>query len=56
MTTFSNFKNEIQRGLKGLNRGIPTGIDKLDSVLNGMNHGIYYTIFSEGGTGKSSLA
>ena len=53
---FDKFREEVDRGLKGLNKGIPTGISKLDKVLNGLDRGVYYTIFSEGGTGKSSLA
>lgn len=46
----------IDSGRKGNNKGISTGIEKLDDYIGGIQKGIYYLIFSGSGSGKSSLA
>lgn len=46
----------IQKGMKGLNQGLSTGLDKLDSIIYGVNRGWMYTIAGPSGGGKSILA
>jgi hypothetical protein len=55
MITESLFKN-IYRGKQGLNKGIPTGIPKLDAVTFGLQRKYHYTIGGDSGAGKSTLA
>lgn len=46
----------IEEGRKGKNKGIATGIPKMDSYTGGIQKGIYYLIFGTSGSGKTSLA
>ena len=55
MITESLFKN-IYRGKEGLNRGLSTGIPKLDKVTFGIQRKYHYTIGGDSGAGKSTLA
>lgn len=48
--------NEIDRGRKGLNHGIPFGLPKLESVIDGVCRETYTLIISNSGAGKTSLA
>ena len=53
---FDSFLSVFKEGLMGNNKGIPPNFPRLEKFLNGMHRGRYYTLFSEGGTGKSSFA
>lgn len=46
----------IDNGREGLNKGISTGIPKLDSYIGGIQKGVYTLIFGGSGDGKSLLA
>ena len=56
MALFSEFLSAFNAGLDGKNKGIPIGMPRFEKYLNGLHRGRYYTLFSEGGTGKSSFA
>lgn len=45
---------KIRDGMSGINQGISTGLDKLDSVIDGITKSTYYVIFSNSGAGKTS--
>lgn len=47
---------EIDRGRQGLNHGIPMGLPKLESVIDGVCQETYTLIISNSGAGKTSLA
>ena len=47
---------DIDKGIKGLNIGLPTGVPKLDSVIYGIQKSTYYAIGGDTSAGKSSLA
>ena len=51
-----NIFNEIDRGRKGLNHGIPFGLPKLESVIDGVCKETYTLILSNSGAGKTSFA
>jgi len=53
---FDNFSNLFQEGLSGRNKGLPTGFNRLEKILNGIHKARYYTLFAESGVGKSSYA
>lgn len=53
---FNEFWNFFKEGIQGKNKGLPIGFPRLEKFLNGIHRGRYYTLFSEGGTGKSSFA
>lgn len=55
MTMYAEFWKSFRDGLQGKNKGLPIGFPKLEKHLNGVHRGRYYTVFSEGGTGKSSF-
>ena len=62
MTTFSKgtvifnkFTNEVDRGLKGLNKGLPMGLERLESIIGGIQRKRYDLVFAESGVGKSSF-
>lgn len=55
MTMFNEFWDTVSAGLRGKNKGIPVGLPRIEKYLNGIHRGRYYTVFSEGGTGKSSF-
>lgn len=46
---------QIEKGRKGENIGISTGIPKLDKVIGGVQPSRYYTIAAQSSAGKSSL-
>jgi VCBS repeat-containing protein len=52
---YNEFWKSFRDGLQGKNKGLPIGFPKLEKHLNGVHRGRYYTVFSEGGTGKSSF-
>ena len=47
---------DIDKGIKGLNMGLPTGLPKLDSIIYGIQKSTYYAIGGDTSAGKSSLA
>jgi replicative DNA helicase len=53
---YNEFWNSFREGIQGKNKGLPIGFPRLEKFLNGIHRGRYYTLFSEGGTGKSSFA
>lgn len=46
----------INKGRLGLNQGIPIGLEKLESVIDGLTQSTYTLLFAGTGSGKSSLA
>lgn len=52
---FKSFWQQVNDGVAGRNTGLPIGYPKLEEYLNGIHRGRYYTLFSEGGTGKSAF-
>ena len=55
MGIVQNLYTNIDNGLKGLNKGLSTGLPKLDEITGGVQRSTYYTIFGLSGTGKSAL-
>lgn len=47
---------EIDRGRLGLNHGIPMGLPKLESIIDGVTRETYTLIISNSGAGKTSFA
>lgn len=47
---------KIKDGRAGKNKGISTGIPKLDEYTGGIQKGLYTLIFGTSGSGKSALA
>jgi replicative DNA helicase len=56
MSITKQLLEEIDKGKKGLNFGLPTGIPKLDSLTFGIQKATYYLIGGDSSAGKSSLA
>lgn len=55
MSLYNEFFELFSEGLKGNNKGLQIGLPNTEKFLNGLHRGRYYTLFSEGGTGKSSF-
>ena len=47
---------QVQRGMLGLNKGIPTSFAKMDQYTTGIQQGDYILIAGETGAGKTKLA
>lgn len=56
MSITKQLLEDINKGRKGLNFGLPTGLPKLDSIIYGIQKGTYYLIGGDTSSGKSSLA
>lgn len=54
MTTFEQFSLEVERGMSGANEGLSIGLPRASKYI-GMRKGIYTTIVSGTGMGKSSF-
>lgn len=52
---FNEFWGYFMEGMQGKNKGLPIGFSRIEKYLNGIHRGRYYTLFSEGGTGKSAF-
>jgi hypothetical protein len=46
---------DIERGIRGENNGIPTGFKTLDSNINGIQKSLYTIVGGNSGTGKTSF-
>lgn len=55
MAGIKQLLNLIARGREGKNKGISTGLSKLDSVMYGIQENYIYTIGASSGVGKSSF-
>lgn len=55
MSVVDNLYTVIDNGRKGLNKGLSTGLTKLDRITGGVQKGVYTTIFGLSGTGKTNL-
>lgn len=55
MGIVQNLYTNIDNGLKGLNKGLSTGLPKLDEITGGVQRNAYYVIFGASGNGKSGL-
>lgn len=51
MGIVQNLYTNIDNGLKGLNKGLSTGLPKLDEITGGIQRSTYTTIFGLSGTG-----
>lgn len=51
-----SFLQAVKRGKSGKNLGIPTGLDKLDSIIYGTQKKCLITIGADSGAGKTSFA
>lgn len=51
MSVVDNLYTVIDNGRKGLNKGLSTGLTKLDKITGGVQKGVYTTIFGLSGTG-----
>ena len=56
MTISEQVLNEINRGRQGKNKGIPMGLPKMESVIDGVTKETYTLIISSSGAGKTSYA
>lgn len=54
MTNFELLRNEIDKGIKGNNKGLPMGFDRLDRYI-GLRKKIFTTVFGGTGTGKTAF-
>ena len=52
----TDFLKEVQKGMKGLNQGLPNCFDRFNDYLCGTQKGTYYAIGGLPGTGKTALA
>lgn len=43
---------KIDRGREGKNQGFNIGLDKLQSIIDGLTQSTYYLLFSQTGGGK----
>lgn len=48
--------DQIEKGMNGENWGLPMGLPKLESVIDGVTRATYSLIFGSTGSGKSSFA
>lgn len=55
MRYFDVLIEDIERGEKGLNIGLPFGFKRLSEYIPNIQQGTYYSIGGEAGSGKSSL-
>lgn len=53
---YDEFINQVNRGEKGDNKGLPTGLQKLGGSFDHVQRATYYLIGGEPGTGKTALA
>ena len=53
---FQQTLSSIDRGIQGLNRGLDMGLDKLMTVIPGVQQKTYYLIGAESGVGKSAFS
>jgi len=56
MNNIAELYRAINAGREGKNKGISTGIPKLDSYIGGLQKKTYYLIFSDSGGGKTAIA
>jgi len=52
---FNDVIADIDRGMLGLNKGLPMGFDRLVSYIPGIQQGTYYLIGGETGSGKTAF-
>ena len=55
MSIVENLFKLIDDGRDGLNKGLPTGLPKLDDIIGGAQRAVYTTIFGLSSTGKTSF-
>ena len=55
MDFIESLYQKIDEGIEGKNQGYSTGLNKLDSIIDGVTKQTYYVIFSNSGAGKTSL-
>lgn len=55
MSIVENLFKLIDDGRDGLNKGIPTGLPKLDDIVGGAQRAVYTTVFGLSSTGKTSF-
>lgn len=55
MSNINTLRKEIDNGRLGRNVGISTGLDKLDSLIYGIQRKYLYLVGSDSGSGKSSF-
>jgi len=48
--------SKIDKGRQGKNQGFSIGLNKLESVIDGLNQSTYYLLFSQTSGGKTTLA
>jgi len=53
--TKSTFIQRVQRGMQGLNAGLPNGLTDINNLIFGVNKARYYLIGGESGSGKTTL-
>jgi hypothetical protein len=46
----------IDKGREGGNQGLSIGLNKLESIIDGLTQSTYYLLFSQTGSGKTTLA
>lgn len=51
-----SFLTDVDRGLQGLNEGLPNGLKNINRYIYGTQKARYYLIGGESGTGKTTLA
>ena len=56
MSVVDSFYSEVERGLQGLNVGIPTGMAELDKYTYGVQRKYMYLIGGDTGSGKTTYA
>lgn len=52
----NNLYNSIEAGRLGKNKGISTGLSKIDNYIGGIQRATYYLLMGVSGSGKSSYA
>lgn len=52
---FDSFIDSVQKGMQGLNKGLPTGIPALDNFISGVQRKRYYLIGANSGVGKTAF-
>lgn len=55
MSIVNSVLEQIKKGMKGENWGLPMGLPKLESVIDGVTQSTYSLIFGSTGSGKLHL-
>jgi replicative DNA helicase len=53
--TYRKFWDKVNRGVKGLNKGLPMGFPRLENYIAGIQRARYDVVFAESGVGNKTV-